>query len=115
AAVGDDLSDTEQDRQANMQGQRNRRIANHMHLCAVSLRGGKDSLGIPGGLQITAGANQEERLLPLSLQCEEVKDTAARCLGPCPQWYKFGKHKIYFDAHPVQSLFSGDTKWFQKD
>ena len=86
AAAVDDLNDTEQYRQANMQVLRNPSIANLMHLCAVSLPVGKDSLGIPVGLQITAGANQEEKLLALSLQCEQVLGTAVQCLGPCPQW-----------------------------
>jgi len=86
AAAVDDLADTEQYRQANMQVLRNPSIANLMHLCAVSLPVGKDSLGIPVGLQITAGAHQEEKLLALSLQCEQVLGTAVQCLGQCPQW-----------------------------
>lgn len=86
AAAVEDLKDTEQYRQTNMKVLRNPSIANLMRLCAVSLPVGKDALGIPVGLQITAAACQEEKLLALSLQCEKVLGTAMDHFGPYPQW-----------------------------
>jgi len=86
AAAVADLDDTEQYRQVNMQVLRNPSIANLMHLCAVSLPVGKDAVGIPVGLQLTAAADQEEKLLALSLACEKVLGTGPECLGACPEW-----------------------------
>lgn len=51
---------------------RNPAIANLMGLCALSLPVGLNSAGLPIGMQITAAAYQEEKLLSTALAIESV-------------------------------------------
>lgn len=79
-----ELEDIEAYRKANMLVLRNTSIANLMDLCAVTLPVGLDSQGIPIGLQLTAGAMQERKLLAITLRVEEILGKAKDLLGKLP-------------------------------
>lgn len=81
-----DIADVESYRQANMLVLRNTSIANLMNLCAVSLPVGKDTAGMPVGLQLTGPANQEARLLAMALQTEKIIGSPRDVLGQMPVW-----------------------------
>lgn len=85
ASVVDELEDIEAYRKANMLALRNTSIANLMDLCAISLPIGLDSHGIPIGLQLTAGALQERKLLAIALRVEEILGKAKDILGNLPK------------------------------
>lgn len=69
---------------ANMHALRNTVIANFMGLCGLTLPVGKDSAGMPVGLQVMAGPWQEARLLAIGQAIEEQLGTGASLLGAPP-------------------------------
>jgi len=69
---------------ANMQALRNTVIANFMGLCGVTLPVGKDSAGMPVGLQVLAGPWQDARLLAIGQAIEEQLGTGPDLLGEPP-------------------------------
>lgn len=71
-------------RRANMLMLRNPSIANLMGLCALSMPAGLDDQGMPVGLQLTAGARQEARLLAIAQAVEYELGNAQQLLGACP-------------------------------
>jgi aspartyl-tRNA(Asn)/glutamyl-tRNA(Gln) amidotransferase subunit A len=68
----------------------NRRIVrntigvNYLGLCAITLPVGHDRAGMPVGLQLTAPAHAEEKLLTIALAAERVLGTAVDRLGTPP-------------------------------
>ncbi|WP_432786110.1 2-amino-5-chloromuconic acid deaminase [Oligella sp. MSHR50489EDL] len=85
AAIVDEVVDIEAYRKVNMLVLRNTSIANLMDLCALSLPVGLDVHGIPIGLQLTAGALQERKLLAIALRVEEIIGKAKEILGNLPK------------------------------
>ncbi|MDO5667070.1 MAG: amidase [Alcaligenaceae bacterium] len=85
APTVDELKDIEAYRKANMLVLRNTSIANLMDLCALSLPVGLDAQGIPIGLQLTAGARQEKKLLAITIRIEEILGKAKYTLGNLPK------------------------------
>lgn len=69
---------------ANMMMLRNTCIANLLGFCALTLPAGKDATGMPVGLQLMAGADQEELLLAAGMACERVLGAPVDRLGLPP-------------------------------
>ncbi|APE30810.1 2-amino-5-chloromuconate deaminase [Halomonas aestuarii] len=69
---------------ANMQALRNTVVGNFMGLCALSLPVGKDAAGMPVGLQVLAGPDQDARLLSIGRAIEHELGNALACLGMPP-------------------------------
>jgi aspartyl-tRNA(Asn)/glutamyl-tRNA(Gln) amidotransferase subunit A len=63
---------------------RNTVAVNYLGLCAITMPVGRDRAGMPIGLQLTAPAFAEERLLAIALAVERVLGTAADRLGTPP-------------------------------
>jgi Asp-tRNA(Asn)/Glu-tRNA(Gln) amidotransferase A subunit family amidase len=63
---------------------RNTVAVNYLGLCAITIPVGFDRAGMPIGLQLTAPAGAEERLLAIALAAERVLGTAADRLGTPP-------------------------------
>jgi aspartyl-tRNA(Asn)/glutamyl-tRNA(Gln) amidotransferase subunit A len=63
---------------------RNTAWVNYLGLCAVTMPVGLDRAGMPVGLQLTAPARAEEKLLTIALMAERVLGTAADRLGTPP-------------------------------
>jgi aspartyl-tRNA(Asn)/glutamyl-tRNA(Gln) amidotransferase subunit A len=57
---------------------------NYLDLCAITLPVGRDRAGMPVGLQLTAPAHAEEKLLTIALGAERVLGTAVDRLGTPP-------------------------------
>ena len=57
---------------------------NYLGLCAITMPVGRDRAGMPVGLQLTAPAYAEERLLAIAQAAERVLGTAADRLGTPP-------------------------------
>src|SRR5262247_3183777 len=57
---------------------------NYLGLCAITMPVGRDRAGMPVGLQLTAPAHAEEKLLTIALAAERVLGTAADRLGTPP-------------------------------
>ena len=68
----------------------NRRIVgntawvNYLGLCAITMPVGRDRAGMPVGLQLTAPARAEEKLLTIALAVERLLGTRADRLGTPP-------------------------------
>jgi aspartyl-tRNA(Asn)/glutamyl-tRNA(Gln) amidotransferase subunit A len=69
---------------ANRRIVRNTVAVNYLGLCAITIPVGRDRAGMPVGLQLTAPAYAEERLLTIALAAERVFGTAADRLGTPP-------------------------------
>ncbi len=69
---------------ANMMALRNTCIANLLGFCAITLPVGKDAAGMPVGIQLMAGPEQEELLLAAGMACERVIGTPVERLGLPP-------------------------------
>ncbi len=78
------LQDIDTYRQANMMVLRNTSIGNLMGLSGISLPIGKDSYGVPIGLQLMAGPGKEETLLAAAALAEQALGTPASVLGTPP-------------------------------
>jgi aspartyl-tRNA(Asn)/glutamyl-tRNA(Gln) amidotransferase subunit A len=63
---------------------RNTAWVNYLGLCAVTMPVGRDRAGMPIGLQLTAPANTEEKLLAITLAAERVLGTGVDRLGTPP-------------------------------
>lgn len=69
---------------ANLRALRNTVIGNLMGLCALTLPTGKDSTGMPAGLQLLAGPGQEDKLLAIGSSIENLIGNRFDLLGPPP-------------------------------
>ena len=58
--------------------------ANYLGLCAITLPVGRDAAGMPAGLQLTARAGQEERLLAIAWAAERVLGRGSERIGTPP-------------------------------
>ena len=63
---------------------RNTVAVNYLGLCAITLPVGRDGAGMPVGLQLTAPACAEEKLLAIALAAERLLGTPADRLGTPP-------------------------------
>jgi aspartyl-tRNA(Asn)/glutamyl-tRNA(Gln) amidotransferase subunit A len=79
-----DVADPDGHLRANRRIVRNTVAVNYLGLCAITLPVGLDRAGMPVGLQLTAPANAEERLLAIALAAERVLGTATERLGTPP-------------------------------
>lgn len=69
---------------ANMHALRNTVIGNFMGLCGLTLPVGKDSVGMPVGLQLLAGPYQDARLLAIGQAVERHLGNSLAILGEPP-------------------------------
>ena len=76
-----DVADADSHLRVNRHIVRNTVAANYLGLCAITMPVGRDRAGMPVGLQLTASARAEERLLAIALAAEPVLGTAADRLG----------------------------------
>jgi aspartyl-tRNA(Asn)/glutamyl-tRNA(Gln) amidotransferase subunit A len=79
-----EVADADSHLRANRRVVRNTVAVNYLGLCAITMPVGRDRAGMPVGLQLTAPANMEERLLAIALAAERVLGTAADRLGTPP-------------------------------
>jgi aspartyl-tRNA(Asn)/glutamyl-tRNA(Gln) amidotransferase subunit A len=79
-----DVADADSHLRVNRRIVRNTVAVNYLGLCAITLPVGRDRAGMPVGLQLTAPANVEERLLAVALAAERVLGTATDRLGTPP-------------------------------
>lgn len=79
-----DVADAEGHLRVNRRIVRNTVAVNYLGLCAITMPVGRDRAGMPVGLQLTASAGAEERLLTIALAAERVLGTAADRLGMPP-------------------------------
>ena len=80
----EDVADPEGHQRANRRIVRNTVAVNYLGLCAITMPVGRDRAGMPVGLQLTAAAGAEERLLAVALAAERVLGTPADRLGTPP-------------------------------
>jgi aspartyl-tRNA(Asn)/glutamyl-tRNA(Gln) amidotransferase subunit A len=76
-----DVADADSHLRVNRRIVRNTAWVNYLSLCAVTMPVGRDRDGMPVGLQLTAPANAEEKLLAIAMAAERVLGTAADRLG----------------------------------
>jgi len=79
-----DVADADNHLRVNRRIVRNTLAVNYLGLCAITMPVGRDGTGMPVGLQLTAPAHAEERLLAIALAAERVLGTAADRLGTPP-------------------------------
>jgi len=79
-----DVADAESHLRVNRRIVRNTAWVNYLGLCAITMPVGRDRAGMPVGLQLTAPANAEEKLLTIALMAERLLGTAADRLGTPP-------------------------------
>ena len=79
-----DIRDSESHWAANRALTRNTVSINYLGLCAITLPVGRDRAGMPVGLQLTARAGQEERLLAIAWAAERVLGRASERIGTPP-------------------------------
>jgi aspartyl-tRNA(Asn)/glutamyl-tRNA(Gln) amidotransferase subunit A len=79
-----DVADADSHLRVNRRIVRNTAWVNYLGLCAITMPVGRDRTGMPVGLQLTAPANAEEKLLTIALMAERVLGTAADRLGTPP-------------------------------
>jgi aspartyl-tRNA(Asn)/glutamyl-tRNA(Gln) amidotransferase subunit A len=79
-----DVADADSHLRVNRRIVRNTAWVNYLGLCAITMPVGRDRAGMPVGLQLTAPANAEEKLLTIALMAERVLGTAADRLGTPP-------------------------------
>jgi len=79
-----EVADADSHLRVNRRIVRNTVAVNYLGLCAITMPVGRDRTGMPVGLQLTAPANAEERLLAVALAAERVLGTAADRLGTPP-------------------------------
>jgi aspartyl-tRNA(Asn)/glutamyl-tRNA(Gln) amidotransferase subunit A len=76
-----EVTDADSHLRVNRRIVRNTVAVNYLGLCAVTMPVGRDRAGMPVGLQLTAPANAEEKLLTIALMAERVLGTGADRLG----------------------------------
>jgi aspartyl-tRNA(Asn)/glutamyl-tRNA(Gln) amidotransferase subunit A len=79
-----DVADADSHLRVNRRIVRNTAWVNYLGLCAITMPVGRDRAGMPVGLQLTAPAHAEEKLLTIALMAERVLGTAADRLGTPP-------------------------------
>jgi aspartyl-tRNA(Asn)/glutamyl-tRNA(Gln) amidotransferase subunit A len=79
-----EVADADSHLRVNRRIVRNTVAVNYLGLCAITMPVGRDPAGMPVGLQLTASAGAEERLLAIALAAERVLGTAADRLGTPP-------------------------------
>jgi aspartyl-tRNA(Asn)/glutamyl-tRNA(Gln) amidotransferase subunit A len=79
-----DVTDADSHLRINRRIVRNTAWVNYLGLCAITMPVGRDRAGMPVGLQLTAPAHAEEKLLTIALAAERVLGTAADRLGNPP-------------------------------
>jgi len=79
-----EVADADSHLRVNRRIVRNTVAVNYLGLCAITVPVGRDRAGMPVGLQLTAPAGAEERLLAIALAAERVLGTAADRLGTPP-------------------------------
>src|SRR3954451_1554763 len=79
-----DVADADSHLRINWRIVRNTVAANYLGLCAITMPVGRDRAGMPVGLQLTAPAHAEEKLLTIALAAEQVLGTGADRLGTPP-------------------------------
>jgi len=79
-----EVADADSHLRVNRRIVRNTAWVNYLGLCAVTIPVGLDRAGMPVGLQLTAPARAEEKLLAIALMAERVLGTAAERLGTPP-------------------------------
>jgi aspartyl-tRNA(Asn)/glutamyl-tRNA(Gln) amidotransferase subunit A len=79
-----DVADADSHLRVNRRIVRNTAWVNYLGLCAITIPVGRDRAGMPVGLQLTAPADAEEKLLTIALAAERVLGTAADRLGTPP-------------------------------
>ncbi|HCH32314.1 MAG TPA: 2-amino-5-chloromuconate deaminase [Oceanospirillaceae bacterium] len=72
----------EQYKERNFKALRNTQVANLQYLCAASLPCGLDDVGLPLGLQIMMGHNQDSKLMQWSCAVESIIGTASDLYDP---------------------------------
>lgn len=80
----DNIRDIESHWAVNRQLTRNTVPMNFLGLCAITLPVGRDRAGMPVGLQLTARAGQEERLLAVAWAAERVLGRPSERIGSPP-------------------------------
>ena len=79
-----DVADADSHLRINRRVVRNTVAVNYLGLCAITMPVGRDRAGMPVGLQLTAPAHAEEKLLTIALAAERVLGTAADRFGTPP-------------------------------
>jgi aspartyl-tRNA(Asn)/glutamyl-tRNA(Gln) amidotransferase subunit A len=79
-----EVADVDSHLRTNRRIVRNTVAANYFGFCAITMPVGRDRAGMPVGLQLTAPALAEERLLAIALAAERVLGSAAEGLGVPP-------------------------------
>jgi aspartyl-tRNA(Asn)/glutamyl-tRNA(Gln) amidotransferase subunit A len=79
-----DVAEADSHLRVNRRIVRNTAWVNYLGLCAITMPVGRDRAGMPVGLQLTAPARAEEKLLTIALMAERVLGTAADRLGTPP-------------------------------
>ena len=79
-----DVADADSHLLVNRRIVRNTAWVNYLGLCAITMPVGRDRTGMPVGLQLTAQAHAEEKLLTIAVMAERVLGTAADRLGTPP-------------------------------
>jgi aspartyl-tRNA(Asn)/glutamyl-tRNA(Gln) amidotransferase subunit A len=76
-----EVADADSHLRVNRRIVRNTAWVNYLGLCAVTMPVGRDHAGMPVGLQLTAPAHAEKKLLTIALAAEQVLGTGADRLG----------------------------------
>ncbi|HTV43979.1 MAG TPA: amidase family protein [Stellaceae bacterium] len=79
-----EVADAESHLRVNLRIVRNTAWVNYLGLCATTMPVGRDRAGMPVGLQLTAPARAEEKLLTIALAVERLLGTGADRLGTPP-------------------------------
>src|SRR4051795_443410 len=79
-----EVADADSHLRVNRRIVRNTVAVNYLGLCAITMPVGRDRAGMPVGLQLTAPAHAEERLLTIALAAERVLGTGVDRLGTPP-------------------------------
>ncbi|MGC2412789.1 MAG: amidase family protein [Stellaceae bacterium] len=79
-----DVADADSHLRVNRRIVRNTAWVNYLGLCAITMPVGRDRAGMPVGLQLTAPAHAEEKLLTITLAAERALGTGADRLGTPP-------------------------------
>jgi aspartyl-tRNA(Asn)/glutamyl-tRNA(Gln) amidotransferase subunit A len=79
-----DVADADSHLRVNRRIVRNTAWVNYLGLCAITMPVGRDVAGMPVGLQLTAPAHAEEKLLTIALAAERVLSIGADRLGTPP-------------------------------
>jgi aspartyl-tRNA(Asn)/glutamyl-tRNA(Gln) amidotransferase subunit A len=79
-----EVADADSHLRVNRRIVRNTVAVNYLGLCAITMPVGRDRAGMPVGLQLTAPAHAEEKLLTIALAAERVLGTGMSRLGTPP-------------------------------